>query len=131
MRAIGKRVVILHFGDHDPSGRDAADKIERTLREFAPEIEIEFNRLAVTPEQIEIWRLPARPTKVSDSRSKTWTGGESVELDAIDANQLRHLCRAFVEELIPDGWLGSLQAAEDSERAFLASWASLAAEAAQ
>ena len=53
MRELGKRVVILHFGDHDPSGRDAADKIERTLREFAPEIEIEFRRLAVTPEQIE------------------------------------------------------------------------------
>ena len=28
MRALAKPVVILHFGDHDPSGRDAADKIE-------------------------------------------------------------------------------------------------------
>ena len=41
----GRRVVILHFGDHDPSGRDAADKIEATLREFAPEVEIEFHRM--------------------------------------------------------------------------------------
>ena len=58
MSELAKPVVILHFGDHDPSGRDAADKIEHTLREFAPEIDLEFCRLAVTPEQIETWRLP-------------------------------------------------------------------------
>ena len=40
MRELGKRVVILHFGDHDPSGQDAANKIETTLKEFAPEIEL-------------------------------------------------------------------------------------------
>jgi hypothetical protein len=122
MRALGKRVVILHFGDHDPSGRDAADKIEGTLREFAPEVEIEFVRVAVTPEQIARWRLPGRPTKGTDSRSKGWTGGDSVELDAIEANALRALCETRLEALVPPGWLEAIRAAEASERELLARW---------
>jgi hypothetical protein len=123
MRELGKDVAILHFGDHDPSGRDAADKIEATLREFAPEVEIEFIRAAVTSEQIEDCRLPARPTKTTDTRSKTWTGGDSVELDAIEANALRALCEEWIEEFIPGDWLDNLRAAEDSERDFLRCWA--------
>ena len=123
MRELEKRVVILHFGDYDPSGQDAAAKIEATLREFAPEIEIQFFPLAVTERQIRRWRLPSRPTKQSDTRSRTWTGGDSVELDAIEANQLRALCRHWIEAIIPDGWLKTLQAAEESERELLANWA--------
>ena len=123
MSELAKPVVILHFGDHDPSGRDAADKIEHTLREFAPEIDIEFCRLAVTPEQIETWRLPSWPTKTTDTRSKTWEGGDSVELDAIEANLLRHLCEMEIEALLPEDWLQGVKVAEASERRLLAMWA--------
>jgi hypothetical protein len=128
MRELEKRVVILHFGDHDPSGRDAADKIELTLRGFAPEIGLEFHRVAVQPDQIERWRLPSRPTKSTDSRSKGWTGGDSVELDAIEANTLRALCEDRLEAMIPDGWLEGLRTAEESERSFLTSWAAVVAQ---
>ena len=123
MSELAKPVVILHFGDHDPSGRDAADKIEHTLREFAPEVDLEFCRLAVTPEQIETWRLPSWPTKTTDTRSKTWDGGDSVELDAIEANLLRHLCEMEIEALLPEDWLQGVKVAEASERAMLATWA--------
>ena len=123
MRRLGKDVVILHFGDHDPSGRDAADKIERTLRGFAPEIGIGFRRMAVTPEQIGQWGLPTRPTKATDSRSRTWTGGDSVELDAIEANALRGLLEDELEAMLPDDWLGGIRAAEESERELLSNWA--------
>jgi hypothetical protein len=127
MRELEKEVVILHFGDYDPSGQDAADKFESTLREFAPEVEIEFIRVAVTPEQIALWRLPTRPTKATDTRAKRWTGGDSVELDAIEANRLRALCEDLIEEFIPENWLDTLKAAEESERALLRSWAGLVA----
>ena len=123
MRELAKPVVILHFGDHDPSGRDAADKIEQTLREFAPEVEIEFCRMAVTAEQIEAWALPTRPTKTTDSRTKTWDGGDSVELDAIEANTLRSLLEDEIEAILPDDWLSGVKAAEKSEREILANWA--------
>ena len=55
-------VYIYHLGDFDPSGVNAGEKIEETLRELAPDAEIHFERLAVTPEQIHNWRLPTRPT---------------------------------------------------------------------
>ena len=35
---------IYHFGDYDPSGVNAAEKIEETLRELAPNAEIHFER---------------------------------------------------------------------------------------
>jgi hypothetical protein len=80
---------IYHLGDFDPSGVNAGEKIEQTLRELAPGAEIHFERLAVTPEQIREWSLPTRPTKQSDSRSKGF-GDISVELDAIEPDTLRY-----------------------------------------
>ena len=68
------------------------EKIEETLRELAPDAEIFFERIAVTPEQINEWDLPTRPTKDSDTRSKGF-GAISVELDAIEPNQLRRSCK--------------------------------------
>ena len=41
---------IYHLGDFDPSGVNAGEKIEQTLRELAPDAEIHFERVAVTPE---------------------------------------------------------------------------------
>jgi hypothetical protein len=130
MRQLGKKVVIFHFGDYDPSGRDAADKIEQTLKKFAPEIDITFRRVAVTPEQIKRWGLPSRPTKKTDSRAKKWTDGDSVELDAIDANTLRQLCESCTESVIPKGWLDTIRAAEESERDLLRRWAAAVGKAA-
>ena len=69
---------IYHLGDYDPSGVNAGEKIDETLRELAPDAEIHFERIAVTPEQIRYWRLPTRPTKTSDTRAKGF-GKISVE----------------------------------------------------
>ena len=80
---------IYHLGDYDPSGVNAGEKIEETLRELAPDAEIIFERIAVTPEQIEEWSLPTRPTKASDSRAKAFGSDISVELDAIAPDLLR------------------------------------------
>jgi hypothetical protein len=67
-----KPAYIYHLGDWDPSGQNAADHIERQLREFAPDVPIYFERLAVTEQQILDLNLPTRPTKKSDSRAKNW-----------------------------------------------------------
>ena len=58
-----RRTFIYYFGDHDPSGVVVDRKIEQGLREFAPDAEIHFKRVAVHPEQIREWNLPTRPTK--------------------------------------------------------------------
>ena len=106
---------IYHLGDFDPSGVNAGEKIEQTLRELAPDAEIHFERLAVTREQIRRWRLPTRPTKTTDSRSKGF-GDISVELDAIPPDQLRNLAQKAIERHLPPEQYRTLQVAEASER---------------
>lgn len=106
---------IYHLGDFDPSGQDAARKIEEDLRAFAPKAEIHFERLAVTPEQIAVWNLPTRPTKKSDTRSKGF-GDISVELDAIHPNTLRDIVEEAINRHLPKDQLALLQLAEESER---------------
>jgi hypothetical protein len=111
-------VYIYHLGDFDPSGVNAGEKIEETLRELAPDAEIHFERLAVTPEQIHNWRLPTRPTKTSDTRSKGF-GDISVELDAIEPAKLRRIVETAIEEHLPQHQFKVLKAAEDSERTLI------------
>lgn len=114
---------IYHLGDFDPSGVNAAEKIETTLKELAPEAEIHFRRLGVFPWQISAWKLPTRPTKASDSRAKNFGHAESVELDAIRPDTLRQLVRDAIECHLPQDQLDVLKVAEASERAFLLRWA--------
>jgi hypothetical protein len=112
-------VSILHLGDYDPSGINAAEKIEETLRTYAPAADITFRRLAVTDEQIQRLNLPSRPTKASDSRAAGWGDRVSVELDAIDPRVLRNLLREEIEAILPEHELAVLREAEASERELL------------
>jgi hypothetical protein len=113
---------IYHFGDFDPSGVNAGEKIEETLRELAPDAEIYFERCAVTPSQITAWSLPTRPTKTTDSRAKGF-GDISVELDAIEPGLLRHLVEQTIQQHLPADQFKVLMAAEESERQLLTAWA--------
>jgi hypothetical protein len=107
--------LMLNLGDHDPSGVGAWDDIVTKVRNFAPDCEIEAVRLAVTPEQIDTYDLPTRPTKRSDTRAKGWVG-DSVEVDALPANVLRDLLGATFEGLVDADHLAAMKAAEESER---------------
>jgi hypothetical protein len=127
IRAIDKPTYIYHLGDHDPSGRSAGEKIEETLRELAPAADIVFERLAVTVEQIEAYRLPLRPTKRSDSRYEKFEaefGQGSVELDAIHPDTLRDIVREAIARHMDGDAFDVLKAAEESEREQLAMFAS-------
>lgn len=115
-------VYIYHLGDFDPSGVNAAHKIEETLRDLAPGADINFERIAVTEQQIVEWALPTRPTKDSDSRSKNF-GDRSVELDAIAPHDLRALVEGAINLHLPQDQLRVLKVAEQSEREVLAAFA--------
>jgi len=110
---------IYHLGDFDPSGVNAGEKIEETLREMAPDAEIHFERIAVTPDQIRAWNLPSRPTKKTDTRAKSFGRRRSVELDAIEPDRLRSLVRDAIEQHLPERQFKVLKVAEESERELL------------
>jgi hypothetical protein len=95
---IGKETFIYHFGDHDPSGVNAAEKIEEGLVKHGADVH--FERVAVTPHQIESLRLPTRETKRSDPRSKNWGHKPSVELDALPPQIFRDLVKDCIEQHI-------------------------------
>jgi hypothetical protein len=115
IRAAGKSAVIYQLGDHDPSGVAAWEHIQRRLQDFAPDVEITFERLAVTEAQIAKYDLPTRPTKITDSRAKNFVG-ESVEVDAIPTRLLRLIVEAAITRWIDDDALYAMRVAEQSER---------------
>ena len=123
--AKNKPTYIYHFGDHDPSGVDAARDIEDKLKRYAPDAEIHFERVAVTLMQIAEWDLPARPTKMKDTRAKKFGSPTSVELDAIPAVKLRELVRGCIERHVDQKQLEFLKTTETSERELLVRWAEL------
>ncbi len=115
MKEIDKPTYIYYFGDHDPSGLSISKCIERELRQFAPDVELSFQRVAVTPEQIVEWNLPTRPTKATDSRAKSFIG-ESVEVDAIDPRQLVQLASSVIQAHIDSSALANTKMIENAER---------------
>jgi hypothetical protein len=112
-------VTIYYLGDHDPSGIDIARNVEARLREFAPDAELTFERIAVTREQIRRYALPTRPTKTTDSRIKSWKGGGSVEVDALEPDVLRDLVEGAIVRHVDQTALAATRVAEQSERELL------------
>jgi hypothetical protein len=118
----GKQVYIYQFGDHDPTGCLIPKHIERQISEWCayegcdlPTIE----RIALTQEQIERYRLPIRPTKRQDNPHARDFKGESVKLDALPSSVLRDLVRECIGQHISQHELNILREAEESERDFL------------
>jgi len=93
----GKECVIIHLGDHDPSGIDMTRDIDERQSLFhgadklvAPTVE----RIALNMNQIEQYNPPPDPTKVTDTRAKDYIkkyGDKSWELDALEPTVLRDL----------------------------------------
>jgi len=76
--------------DYDPSGHSIADAATRTLEKHGVRFASK-TRLALTRAQIDQFQLPGVPAKASDSRTRNWTGGDVVELDALPPAELRAL----------------------------------------
>ncbi len=93
--------IILHFGDHDPSGMDMSRDISDRLRMFMGGTE--FERLALNMDQIEEHKPPPNPAKDTDVRASAYIleyGDQSWELDALDPAFLSNLVRERVTKLI-------------------------------
>lgn len=104
-----QEIVILHFGDHDPSGIDMSRDIRDRLETFG--LRLELRRLALNMDQVEEFGPPPNPAKITDSRYDGYMqkyGEESWELDALEPAVLAGLIRREVDSLKdPDAWVES------------------------
>jgi len=99
--AKGQRPIIFHLGDHDPSGIDMTRDNQERLSLFAG-VPIQVVRIALNMPQIELYRPPPNPAKVTDSRFEDYQrkfGDESWELDALSPNVIHNLIEESVVRL--------------------------------
>lgn len=97
--------IILHFGDHDPSGMDMTRDIRERLEMFLQGDGIEVDRLALNMDQVRKYNPPPNPAKESDSRCGGYTrlyGHSSWELDALDPETLAALVDERIKEFRDD-----------------------------
>lgn len=98
IRSRDNDTVIIHLGDHDPSGidmtRDIYDRLDLMTYGGA-----QVTRIALSMEQIEKFTPPPNPTKLTDSRAEGYVneyGYESWELDALEPSYIREIIEAEV-----------------------------------
>ena len=110
-----KPAEIIYIGDYDPAGVLIDNSTEKELRRHLdPDVELNFHRIAITPEQIEKYDLPTKPRKKKDKRSKHIK--ETVEAEAMPPKILRGILREKVESFLPPRALKIAKVAEESER---------------
>lgn len=88
----GKKTIVFHLGDHDPSGIDMTRDIRNRLSMFRSGAEV--IRLALNMDQVEKYSPPPNPAKMTDARYLTYVskyGEESWELDALEPSVLVEL----------------------------------------
>lgn len=97
-----QKPIILHLGDHDPSGidmtRENGAKVELLVRN-----PVEVRRLALNMDQIRQYNPPPNPAKETDSRFTAYRkrfGNESWELDALDPTVIDALIDREIQGMI-------------------------------
>jgi hypothetical protein len=114
----GKPCVIFYIGDYDPAGVLIDKQIERELREHLDgDIKLEFERIAITKEQIQALALPEKPRNDKDRRVREIT--HTVEAEAMPAAIMRGILRTKIESLLPANALSIAKIEETSQRARL------------
>ena len=111
----GKRVIILYFGDYDPSGEDIPRSIGENLEKLGcPGVEV--RRIALMEDQVVKWELPPAPAKLTDSRTANWNGLGQVELDAVEPNQLQDLVTDAINDIFDNDKYEQLKETENEEK---------------
>jgi hypothetical protein len=114
----GYTPVVIHLGDHDPSGIDMTRDIQERLSLYSGS-PIDVRRIALTMDQVEELSPPPNPAKLSDSRAPDYVaeyGPDSWELDALEPSYIDRIVREAIDPLVDgDAWLVGLES-EQAER---------------
>lgn len=115
-QANGRTLVVLHIGDHDPSGLHVFVSVAEDVAAWAHMGRggVEFHRVAVTPEQVEEHSLAIDVPKTTDRRRYgfDWT----CQAEALDPGVLASLVVKAIEERTDLEQLEVVIAREDRER---------------
>jgi hypothetical protein len=140
---MGKPILILHYTDHDPSGLNMTEDINkrlykrgylvRALRDSFTNEELEtikgaykgkefmvrIQRYALTYEQVQQFNLAPNPTKKA-SQGRKWYigqfGDKCWELDALPPDELQRIIRGSVEGIIDaDAWNKTLKSIKEEQ----------------
>jgi hypothetical protein len=114
--------VIIHLGDHDPSGIDMSRDIKERLDIFTRGINIEFTRIALNRHQIDAYNPPPNPAKVTDSRFRAYQnkhGDKSWELDALEPKVLVKLIQEEISQHIDRRVWAEVEEKQEKDRAVL------------
>ena len=103
---LGQDPIVIHLGDHDPSGIDMTRDIGDRLALFGAEVTV--RRIALNMDQVDQYQPPPNPAKLTDARATgyiTRFGNESWELDALDPTTLDALITATIDDYRdPEQW---------------------------
>lgn len=114
-----KPVIIFHVGDYDPSGCAIIDSLAADVGAFVGELarrqEVDWRRIAVTPDQIERYGLPTSPQKRTDVRGERMP--DTVQAEALPPDVLAAEIDAAISEVIDHDALEAARERGDEERA--------------
>ena len=112
-------VVVLHVGDHDPSGAHLDQLLLEDVAAFIVKLggQATFRRIAVLPEHIARFGLPTAPQKATDRRA---FHGQTVQCEALPpdvlAGPVRRACEAHFDRDAYDVARSEFEAARDDLR---------------
>lgn len=116
----GKRVVLLHLGDHDPSGIDMSRDILERLNLFSGKSGlIDFRRIALTMKQVQKYSPPPNPAKETDKRFQSYVkkyGSTSWELDALEPSVLMGVIQENILDVMDRSKFLDRQRLEEEQR---------------
>jgi hypothetical protein len=96
----GKECVLIHLGDHDPSGIDMTRDNQERLDVFTEVPDgVEVQRIALNMDQVELYQPPPNPSKMKDPRAEQYIeqhGMTSWELDALEPRVIEQLIQDHI-----------------------------------
>jgi len=113
--------VIIHLGDHDPSGidmtRDIFDRLELMVGR-----RIHIERIALNMDQIKKYNPPPNPAKLTDTRAKQYIdiyGDNSWELDALNPRTMNSLVEKTIKKYMNKKMFKAAEEKEERDRDYL------------
>lgn len=114
----GQVPLIVHLGDHDPSGIDMTRDITDRLELFVGR-KVRVHRVALNMAQVDQYNPPPNPAKMTDSRFAGYEsihGNESWELDALEPRVIAALIETELAAVRDEKQWKASVAVEDTHR---------------